>query len=252
MSETGIDYTKYPYKISELKWVNWDGLFFNISFLKSLDQEEKANYEKIVNDWYEKITRDVNSDKTPHFLSKFTWSSNSRELSFWVDFGNAENTVLENLLGKFSKFSGEIKELLIGRNPPQKSYPKGKILMPLENIGIDPQRYPFRIFALWQYTSTTPFTISFVKQLNEEEKRQIEAIIYDYFTKDKEDVDETKYFLGVKWADSQTVGWWTEGFPLNPTTLNPLLKRFIPHQDIIDKLIIGVYLNYEQLEKYIS
>jgi len=114
MSETGIDYSKYPYKILERKWVDWDGLFFALDFTKPLEDNQKIEIENIYHDWG---IKNQEGDKSIHFFSDCTWNKIKSSLEFWADMGSAESSILEELLDSFSKQSEIIKELFVGRNP---------------------------------------------------------------------------------------------------------------------------------------
>lgn len=246
MNGTGIDYSKYPFEIFELRQFDWDGLLFTIDFKQGLSDEDKANFEKLVNDWYKGT--EALEEYAPHFLSSFSWVSDCN-LGFWVDFGMSGENVLEDLLDEISKIGGKIKHLYLGRAPAL-NLSKEQLLKPLEELGIDPAKIPFKVITK-RGMLNPPITINFKRRLTDLEKGEINEIIYDYFTKDKEEKEEAKYFLGVKWNEDQ-VGWWTpREFLLIPATLYPFFDLFTPYKDLIKELIIGVFLKYDSIKKFI-
>lgn len=249
MSETNIDYSGYPFKVTELKQLDWDGLNFDLHFDDPQSKKSKSDMEKVINDWFNSFDQD--SEKSPHFLSGFRWSQDSSKVTFWIDFGNTPISELEKLLANLASFGNQIKELKLGRNPTVSNKVLAPDLMPLEQVGIDPQEYPLKILALWQSFLDTPFTIIFSKTLTETQKEKFESLIYEHFTKDAESIEESKYFMGIKWVGNERVAWWTHRFPLNHASLDPLFESLIPHKDLIKALVIGIYLNSSSIEKYL-
>ncbi|MCJ7793034.1 MAG: hypothetical protein MUP45_03595 [Candidatus Marinimicrobia bacterium] len=117
MSVTEVDYSKYPYKISEKKWVDWDGLFFTLDFIQPVNEDQKKEIEKVYNGWG---VKNQEGDISIHFFSDPTWSKDLKSLQFWVDMGSTELPVLKDLLSLFSKYKNIIQELFIGRDPKPK------------------------------------------------------------------------------------------------------------------------------------